>query len=397
MQSRHPLITYAYHFLSETIIIFIIAVPFFHHRFAGVPYWDYLAVIFGTTAVFSLITAFTERYIWYWLMLPVLFVVFSLLDFPTLFVVLFSILFIWRYMAIRKEEGVNRENRYLVITIVLTVLVSFIVNDTRILLFPFVQFTFLTLGYIASHFAVMEERDRKQFDLKTPLLFGGIFGGAALLLYLLFDGVRYFVIGFWNFFRMTIDASINFIANNILSFWDVEKRTWADLPEQDVEYHGDGYWNELQEFSATNALAPFLVIGIILVLATVVAAIIYFLWKRTPKVPKQQVEDSEGITYYDLDEKSGKGNSFSEGGLKRYFTGRLHPVRKMVLQFERRAAKNNKARKPFETIEEWLKRLGMQGDLDVYQRVRYGDSEVSAEERKVLKEQLQRMEEGLEG
>lgn len=70
----------------------------------------------------------------------------------------------------------------------------------------------------------------------------------------------------------------------------------------------------------------------------------------------------------------------------------MHPARKAVLHFEEFAKKQGLGRHSSETIEEWLTRIEVNTDIGIYQRVRYGDMEISEEELQQLKDELTEME-----
>jgi len=48
-------------------------------------------------------------------------------------------------------------------------------------------------------------------------------------------------------------------------------------------------------------------------------------------------------------------------------------VRKIIYQFEGKANKVKLGRIPYETLEEWLNRLGVSSYFNMYQMVRYGE------------------------
>ncbi|PAV27633.1 hypothetical protein CIL05_20950 [Virgibacillus profundi] len=69
----------------------------------------------------------------------------------------------------------------------------------------------------------------------------------------------------------------------------------------------------------------------------------------------------------------------------------------MVYKFERQAIKNNRGRYSFESIEDWFKRLKHDVNIATYQKVRYGDLEVSEQEIDQLGQQLKEIEQSFKG
>src|SRR5699024_11721321 len=65
-----------------------------------------------------------------------------------------------------------------------------------------------------------------------------------------------------------------------------------------------------------------------------------------------------------------------------------HPVRRLLYQFERKMIGTSYERHSFETIDRWSKRIGLATNLEVYQKVRYGNLEVNNEEVEKFKKEL---------
>jgi len=70
-----------------------------------------------------------------------------------------------------------------------------------------------------------------------------------------------------------------------------------------------------------------------------------------------------------------------------------HPVRKMVHEFERQTMKHKIGRKKSETLNEWFERIGLGVSVNVYQKVRYGNMDVTDREMELLRLELERVKE----
>ena len=81
MQNKHLNITYAYHFLSEAIILLLIATPILYLHYRWIPYWSYLMIILISCIVFSLLSRRTANYRAYLLVAIPLFIAFYLLHY----------------------------------------------------------------------------------------------------------------------------------------------------------------------------------------------------------------------------------------------------------------------------------------------------------------------------
>src|SRR5699024_6411796 len=75
----------------------------------------------------------------------------------------------------------------------------------------------------------------------------------------------------------------------------------------------------------------------------------------------------------------------------RFRRGPRHPIRKLVYDAERETFGTELARQSHETVEDWFKRLGNDGNLRGYQAVRYGELEVSQTDIVELRAELQKV------
>lgn len=389
MQHNHPLIAYAYHFLSEAIIIFLIAIPFFYHRFFFVPYWSYLAVVIGACILFTIITKYKPTLFLYFMVVPGLFVLFHLLNYPIIMSISLSLLLVWRYINIRNQEFIKREAIYVLITAILTVLVSSLVHESHIMIYPFLLFVILCAGYILSHYVYVSKVEKKEISSKLLIYFTGILATGAGTFYLLFGVLRSITAQIWG---ILIDATggLFLSISNFMSFITVEKRSWADrkLSEEDYEFV-----KPLEEHNVVEQMSGLLIFAVLFISLFVLVIVLLLTMRKRIKLKLSKIEtrdvpvistiDSLKATYMSQDKTS---------FIKRVFKAPEHPIRKMVFQFERKAKKLNKGRKYNETLEDWFKRIGIEANISVYQRVRYGDIVVSENERNQLREQLRKME-----
>lgn len=391
MRNNHLNITYAYHFFSEAIIIFLIVLPILHYHYFWVPYWSYLLVTLLACALFSIITRLKTGYIWYLGMAPVFFITFSVLDYPLFMTILFSGLFVWRYIDIRREEIISRENNYILFTLILTAFVMLLVHYGHVMLYPFFQFIVLVFGYIVSNLAVVKQAERKQFDKKLAVYFVGLLALGAGVFYLLFAYARRTALMIWDGILLLITGSLNGLGK-LLSLFTIEKREWSDQKsspgEDDFEY-----WNKLEEFNVVDTVTNYWVIAVSLLLFSIVLFFVLFLWKKRfhGTIDRLDTED-ESVSYQNIDQTDKERNRSILAGFKKYFHKPKHPVRKMVYQFEQEAAKTKKGRKYSETVEDWLHRTGWEVDLEIYQKVRYGQQDVSNRDVEHLKAQLKEIE-----
>ncbi|MCG3419677.1 hypothetical protein [Oceanobacillus jordanicus] len=375
MLNSHATTRYAYHFVSEALIIFMVLMPWFHHSLMWVPYWSYLVVILVACFIFSLITIYTNNYIVYVLMAPILFGVFFLLDYPMLYSIVLSGLLVWRYINIRKEDIISRESSYILLTLLLMVVVGMLVPDVRAMLFPFLVILLNVIGYLWSHLAALSKTERKQVDKKLIPAFVGILIAGALLIYLTYDLFSWMMTNQFYGVISLIGGTLSWFAN-LLQFIEMPERGWPDQENQTEA--GDGYWNKIENNSLVEQITPYLAIAAVITLVLFAIVLLVLFWRKRFKKPLSVEEADSSVSYSALDSHSDM-DSGRTSRFNRWLNKPKHPIRKLVYQFERKAHKNKKGRRKYETIEEWFNRIDVNADLEIYQKVRYGEMEQVSE------------------
>ncbi|WP_042222613.1 hypothetical protein [Oceanobacillus manasiensis] len=371
MLNSHAITRYAYHFLSEALIILMCLMPFIYHRFMWVPYWSYLIVIVVACLVFSLITIYTNSYIFYILMAPLLAGVFYLLEYPAIFVVLLSGLLVWRYINIRKEDIISRESNYILATLLLMLIIGMLVPDLRAMLYPFLVIFLNVFGFLWSHIAALSKKERKQVDKRLIPAFAGVLITGAILIFFTYDFIRWALSGFYYGVITLLGGSLSWFAS-LLQFIEAPDRGW---PKQGNQMDaGDGFWNELEDASVIEQATPYIIIGTIVALLLFAIVLVILFWKKRFSKSETEEEIESSVSYSAL-ENDYELHTSRTSRLNRWFNKPKHPIRKLVFQFEKKAMKEKKGRRKYETIEEWLNRIGVNADLEIYQMVRYGEVE----------------------
>lgn len=389
MQNRHPTITNAYHFMSEAIIIFLIAIPVMYYHYQWIPYWSYLGVAVGTCVLFSVFSKRLRMYGWYILTAPFIALLFYMLDYPIIMSLIFAGLLSWRYINILSETSLSRESGYILSTILLGGALILLVNEPQIIIYAYLQFVLLIVGYVSSHLAVINKKDRKQFNYKIWVYVISAFAFGSALFFMFFDSGRYLVMKALEGIIYAVSLTFSEAAY-LLRFIDITHKS----QDEDLSKMGPAetpqYDQELGP-SLFEIIAPYFYWGMIILASSLIILLVYRSYMR--KFNGINYEGaSEAVSYSDLDNRA-NGNKRSIGDrLKHYFNKPNHPARKMVYKFEHNATKNGYGRNPFETIEEWFSRLDLTADLAIYQKVRYGDSDVSSEEIESLKVELREAE-----
>ncbi|WP_188454054.1 hypothetical protein [Virgibacillus oceani] len=394
MQTKQSNITYAYHFMSEAILLFLVCLPVMYYHFKLVPYGSFLVIASGICMIYLIFTKISNSYMWYIISAPFFIVIFYASDYPLFMGIVFSVALAWRFINIRNETVLNREMGYIKITLVLATGLMLLINEYQIILYAFLQFLFLIVGYISSHLTVIQKEERKRFDNKLWLYIGFMLSMGSVLIFLLFDPGRnlFLKIGEGLSYAAAVAASKVAFVFQFLDFNKVQLPGSETPMEQQQKQ-----LNELQQGSNTSLIEeimPYIYWTISLTIAAIIIILAIRFFNKKFRIA-DQADVSDAIVYGNLDDKQRDNRSF----ISKIVAAQRkpsHPVRKLVYNFEKKALKNGYGRSPFETVEDWLARLGIDNYLTVYQKVRYGEKDVSDQEVNTLREQLLQVEERLE-
>ncbi|WP_163971593.1 DUF4129 domain-containing protein [Oceanobacillus halotolerans] len=391
MQPKQRIILYAYHYMSEAILLFFVTLPIMYLNYNWIPYWGYIGIAILTCIVFSVYTYVTRSYMWYIFTAPLIGICFYLVGFPLFLTVLFASVLTWRYMNIRNEDDVKRENMYLKLTLFLSIGLMLFIPDIEIIIFVFIQFLILIFGYISGHLSVIQKSDRTQMNYSLGLFIAAMFLVGAVSLLYTFDIARFVLTKVWQGITYILGIVTTFIANIlesiVITFEPMEQDSSQSIIEQGERIFES---RETGDTPLIEVIIPYIIWGIILVIAAVVLYLIARQWKRKFAVTPGQVQDNH-VSYEQLDQVKKEKDHFLKRIFRNYKQRPTHPVRKMVYQLEHRLADSPFARKPSETVEEWVKRIGIDSELDVYQKVRYGELEVKDEEVRQLQEVMSKI------
>lgn len=339
------------------------------------------------TIVFSFYEKFTSGYKWYFITAPIIFVLFYLFGFPNLVSIFYTMLLTWRYPILKQKQLSDRERVYIVLTAILAAFLFLLTRDYRLVIFTILQFTILIFGHISSHAAIIHKERLKQFQLNVILYYTAFLSlGALMSGILIFIGKKA-----WEGLIYVISFDSKELIE-FLSFLDFDFK--FKEPEYEPSFSDEQILvkteNETSIFSFVNeTIANYIGISI-LIIASILFLVFLGIKIRNSLKPLDSKDLTEIKSYATVNEKL-INNMTAQSIFNSFFKKPSHPVRKMVYLFEREALKRKKGRKYFETLEEWLKRIGMSSNISIYQKVRYGQTDVTDEEVKVLQAQLNEM------
>ncbi len=303
--------------------------------------------------------------------------VFYLLGFTVVPSVALPLLMTWRYLIIRQDTLLKRNDTYLRIVCVLPIIIFIVLKDWEIILYAVLTLLILIAGFMLSHMNNMDARQKKSVLGTLSLYLGTLLAGGVGYLFL-FDVVQYGVVNAWRLLTSTVIAIGKFILNPVekpLDQLQEHIQENVDSEEKSLIPNREDRFESRQDSSIEEALPIIHIIFIGIGIALIILFIVRY--SRQHWSQKQQ-SFSDGVTYEDIDfNDKGKNRSSWSDSIRNKYLKRRHPVRKKVHNLEKQAVRTEYKRYRFETIEEWLTRIGFHDDLAVYQHVRYGEEDVS--------------------
>lgn len=392
MKKKTRLIAQVYHYISEGIILFYLSLLVI--QFTSVmehAYWSYLGILLGSMCIFSLLAYFELKGFFYIMFAPILVIIFYGFDYSISLSLIFAIVLTYRYYRINKTDIAQMESTYLGISSIIAILLFIISRQQEIILLLIIQFAFIFIGYFLRNLSMVSREERRGYGNKSWILLTAITFGGLLLFLLLAEGIQAMIGFIWR----GISVVTIYLSSTFVNLFQWIRPTGLEVPDEEA-VTGDVPIQKTELGPSIMERIEGYVSSYILIAILIIIALAIYLFTRlrrsardkTEEQNKQQINKTQGDSHT-------KSHFFQSATLKQFFKRPAHPVRRLVFQFEKRLAKTKYARKPSETIEKWLERIGRGAELKAYQQVRYGNKKVSNEELEQLKTELRKLENSL--
>ncbi|MHA6251901.1 DUF4129 domain-containing protein [Oceanobacillus sp. CAU 1775] len=372
------------HYINEGIIAFyIILIAIQFSNTVEAPYWSFLVILLMSAVLFSFIAYRELNEILYIIMIPILAFAFYAADYMISLVVVFSIVLTYRYYRIAKTDIKRREAGYLGTSAILVILLTVFNGDNEIYWIFLIQFFLTFIGFYLMNLVIVSKSLQSDFLVQFGKIIGIIVlaGGFAFLflneIVTRIVGLIWIVIGFLTAHISSFFAGLFYWVTPDPSIYDYE-------PEDEVT----GIQSPELGESIMEGVSSYAIILIVLAFAVIIICIVYLFHKL--RRPLRENEESEEVSEHQLrnDKMKQETNQPRKPFWQNFFKKPEHPARRLVFEFEKKLVKSNYARLSHETLEKWLARIGDGTELVIYQRVRYGDKDVSEEELNQLKQEL---------
>lgn len=385
-----------YQYISEAILFYFLIVPIYYFMGRPLPFISYVGTILVTVILLGIVARFTTSYLPYLFYVPLTTIVLDRLVGYPIFVAIFIAAFLgWRFVKHQQEEGFDNEFTILVFTIVIAIVESLVISDPYFFVMVVLQVIVLVFGHLLSHIvSVSSHSNGKPYKYTAVLL--SVFVAITAGFLWVYEGLTMLFVGIIYVFSRILLGVLQGISY-VFSLTGLSGMMEGVFPDnlsdkmkdaQEQMQQGSEKKLDTPPYEGSEAVTNGMYWGaLIVVLIIGVAIALYYIGK------KMKVMNAEGNNNVISTKWLGK----REEGTKKSFTGFFrrkpdHPIRQLFFDFERFAQKKGFGRKNYETIEDWFERLGVpEANVEIYQKVRYGEVELSEEEVAKFKQDLKQL------
>lgn len=391
---------YSYHFIAEGLLAFLVLLPITFSYYEMTHYISFAALLIAMSIVFFILENLRLSNLSFLLTTAIVILAYYYLQFPIGLAIFFPIFFLWRYMNIRhyeqeKEdeealffrERINKANLYIKIALPAAAVTFVYAREFYAAGYVLLLLIILYAGYLLSHIHQMPRAEKTSANFKVftyvPSLF--IFGG--LIGSFVFEPFRESFKKIW----ILLANGVIYLAGAVVAVIDLLiPKALKDRKADFDGLEGGGVSPEdvtdILEYQGgiDDAILTFFTAIIIIILLMI------FIYRLMNKGRAEIFGRQEAETKYIPEQgELDKDKGFFSKLFSRRKKEKRHPVRQLIFNFERDANKYELGRLPFESLTEWFDRLNIDIIVDVYQKVRYGNMDVSEKEVEKLREQIQ--------
>lgn len=399
MHSVNLTISRIYQFIGEGIFLYLLIIPFYLPSGEIGPVWSYLAVI----AASSLLLLFSERISTYApvIALATLIGIFFWhgLQFPLILALAMANFIAWRWIIHLKHGDLENEKVIVSLTIAIGILEYVFTGERVPILLAVIQFGMIIFGYMLKHLTMIPKTSSEnRFSLsKVPLIFTGLVIVLGILIYFIFEPIKYGFSVLAGFVLITA----GWLANQIYQLIGLDEYENEPSPNnQNMDIQIDDLKDPVPENQETSGLAEAAqtiadyssLLGAALIVMFVIAVFYYFYRKRI-SIYISSPDRSGSIIREFFPGGRDSASQRKRGLFLRKFRQKPdHLVRKLFYEFEHFTREQGLGRFYSETIEEWFQRIGLAPEsVCTYQKVRYGAQSLSDEEIENFRQNLEEL------
>jgi hypothetical protein len=373
------LLSATYHFSLELLFGLIILYFFYTNKVGMPPAFLLLSLSLGSLIFFSLLLIkYNENGKWLYFITvgPLLFILGSQFEVSKYVLVFIIVLVFWRGILLNRETEGYSATTILLITLPVGI-ISLIFASSRNT--PFINHIVIIL-LVQGFLVLLGEFLRKWGSIHEDksshaLFFGKLLGAICLIgisVALLMKPLQFI------FFKVlkTFVLVFAYIMTPLLSGIQILQITGCERKSSEAELSGQ---EELPpQFNERSYIPIEDIMYVVLVLLVIVFLVYLFIKKKINLIPPiNKFSDA-------IDISTGKHSAKHKSILPRRIKPPGDIIRREVFELERFAYKYNCGRQPYETVEEWMRRIGftdVEQIIKTYEKLRYGHQSYSLEEK----------------
>ncbi|MFZ3579456.1 hypothetical protein [Virgibacillus sp. DJP39] len=388
-------ITKYYQLISEGLCFYFLLLPIMVLYGELLPFWGYL---FGTIVIVVILTLgirYIPNYSMYLIgaLILIPFMVY-VLQVPPVSSVVLVVFMVWRFIIHESNPDLRNQMRLILYMSFLFIIDVMLFYETDLIWVALIMLLVMVGGYQLSHIIVEGSIGVKNSYPFVLGLFGFIFAGSVII-FSVFQAFQVIVPYALNGILKTVASGIWWGLESLgftgLNFSSLQNKIAGIAQENDTKMSMDREKNPfLSDEEMNQEYVPVDIINMWTIGITIVILIVVFYFLSRRKFRNHGSDNNlERVSSVSINGNTVKKNK--PGRLFGRFSEKpAHEVRLKVFKFEQLTAKKGLGRKNSETIEEWFYRIGIDAShLNIYQKIRYGVSDLTVDEINQFSHQLE--------
>ncbi|WP_153727082.1 hypothetical protein [Salinibacillus xinjiangensis] len=322
---------------------------------------------------------------------------YTMLHYPFTLSILLAIFLSLRFIHLVKEGPKENEKTLILITFYIAIIEALIFSTNSVIWIAMLQFFLVLISYYAKHYSSLKQQSSENhfsyIGVPVPVIVTSIFLFLSGAMYMFFEEIQSLLHGLWGIMVIVLSAVFKVIGVGVeltgitefkldSSQSSTEKLQIKNVPKGDYNFLGDSTVSAIN--NSMNVLAW---VGYGFIALVMIWIVVKYFKKNIHEVDQKQA--SKHITF----QKIHNNDVERKKSITQWFSRHpKHVARKLIFQFEEFSIKKGHGRKYYETIEEWFNRLNLElGDITLYQKVRYGEEEITKEELARLRLELSQL------
>ena len=391
----------SYQLLGEAILFFMLGYPLLQKYTEGTPFRTYMIIVLVGLSVYFIMRSWNKGFLPYLSVFITILGLALFLNIHLILTILIGLFLVWRLYVHEQDSDLNNEQFLLISTTILSFILLIFYREIVLIFTLLLLYALIWGGNATSHYLQVESAKRrgalKSLFILWSILIAGAGGILAVIPFLRnVVGIAWTSITYG--FMVGVNGVLSLLAIiglDVSKIESVDESEFPNLKNSPTEKTLDQ--QALDEYDPEKAqqVADSIETGGVLIIVLLIPFVLFIIYRLRKSFKPNQEKETEQLSYqYFSHEKKEQGLSLSSLRFQR--SNSEGAIRKHFQSFERFAARNGHGRFVQEPLDEWFARVRLDVKLThLYQKVRYGNKSLSAEEKqqfyretKKLKQQI---------